>query len=142
MTNMRQYHAIVEQAITQLGLIPTDFEGPEPGIWYLRKGSALVTVEVYLNENNSQPYCRVYCPFMNVPLQNTYEFYKELLELNMQYIGVTFGIIDAQAYLKVDREAEGMDVNEMYLMLTRVGNLADEYDDKLKEKYGVVDTQS
>jgi hypothetical protein len=32
-----------------------------------------------------------------------------------------------------------MDVNEMYLMLTRVGNLADEYDDKLKEKYGVAD---
>ena len=138
MLNLRQYHAVVEQAIANLGLSPAEcLDETEAGVWRLRKGSAQITVRVYVHDESQVTYCRVICPLMPSPTQRREELFDELLELNMNYIGITFGKTAEWIYLKADREAEGLDVNEMYYMLNRVGVLADHYDDILEQKYGV-----
>lgn len=135
--DLRQYHAIAEQAIANLGLSPAECSGEELGIWHLKKGSARVTLEVFMNPENDTPYCRVICPVMPIPEARRNELYSELLDINMAYIGVTFAKTDDRIFVKADREAEGLDVNELFVMLNRIGNLADYYDDILQEKYGV-----
>jgi len=134
-SNLRRYHAVVEQALANLGVNPPDCVGDVPGSWLVRKGSASLTVEVYEHEQTQVVYCRVYCPIMQIPEKGTSELFCELLELNMDYVGITFGINSGWVYLKSDREADGMDVNELYYMVTRIGNLSDHYDDILQEKY-------
>ena len=39
------------------------------------------------------------------------------------------------AWLKMIRECDGLDENEAFGIITRVGNYADQYDDLLKEHY-------
>ncbi len=134
-SNLRRFHAIVEQALANLGVNPTDCQGEQSGTWIVRKGSARLTVEIYQHDQTEIVYCRVYCPIMQIPAERINELYAELLELNMDYVGVTFGTSGGWVYLKSDREAEGMDVSELYYMITRVGNLSDHYDDILLEKY-------
>ena len=63
-------------------------------------------------------------------------FFQELLELNDKLFGVAFGIYNGWTWLKVIREVDGMDENEAFAMLTRIGNYADQYDDYLINKYG------
>jgi hypothetical protein len=134
-SNLRRFHAIVEQALANLGVNPSDCQSEQSGTWIVRKGSARLTVEIYQHEQTQIVYCRVYCPIMQVPADRAPELYAELLDLNMDYVGVTFGTSSGWVYLKSDREAEGMDVSELYYMITRVGNLSDHYDDILLEKY-------
>jgi len=136
--NIRHYHSIVEQAIANLGVTPEECKGEILGVWNLKRGSATINVEIYVNEANNMPYCRVYCQFMEVPQIRLEEFYRELLELNMQHVGITFCLFENWVYLKSDREAEGLDVNEIYLMLVRIGAIADGFDDTLKNKYDVI----
>lgn len=141
-SNLRRYHAIAEQALANLGVNPSECIGDQPGSWTVRKGSARLTVEVYQHDQTRVVYCRVYCPIMQIPEQRLHELYRELLDLNMDYVGVTFGTSNGWVYLKSDREADGMDVSELYYMITRVGNLSDHYDDILQDKYATANASS
>ena len=74
-------------------------------------------------------------PICEVPAAKLEDFYKELLEINYGLYGVSFVKYEKWIYIKMIREADGLDVNECSSMLNRVGNYSDHYDDYLKEKY-------
>jgi hypothetical protein len=64
--------------------------------------------------------------------------FANLLELNDTLYGVAFTVFQENIYVKVIREADGMDKAESLSLLLRVGNYADMYRLELSEKYGIV----
>ncbi|OQY03273.1 MAG: hypothetical protein B6I20_05340 [Bacteroidetes bacterium 4572_117] len=74
-------------------------------------------------------------PVVEVPTKNAEAFYREILEINHNLYGVGMTKHQSWIYIKTLRELEGIDANEMMAMINRVGNYADDYDDKLRNKY-------
>ncbi len=135
MENLSQYYQIVESAIKGLGIDPATCRGQKPGQWDLKKGSASVWVDIMYIEKESRAYFQVMAPICEVPSAKLEDFYKELLEINYGLYGVSFVKYEKWIYIKMIREADGLDANECSSMLNRVGNYSDHYDDYLKEKY-------
>jgi len=136
MEDLQQYFAMVERVITGFGVDPAVCRGDKPGMWRLYKGSAEVWIDIWHVEREERAYFQAMSPVMPVPTQNREAFYKELLELSDQMYGVAFTIYKDWAYIKVIREVNKLDQDEIEATLNRVGIYADDYDDMLKTKYG------
>jgi len=135
MTDLSNYYQMAEEAIRILGVDPTDCQDQEPGRWFLIRGSAEIVVQIYFNSENNLAYCRVYSPFMRIPDQNQLTFFGELLDINMDYAGIAFGRRNDWIFLKAEREVNGLDVDELVVMIKRIGIVTDHYDDIFKAKY-------
>jgi hypothetical protein len=134
---MQNYFQVVEDSIRMLGVDPAACRGQKEGQWSLVKGSANVWIDCWYIEREKRAYYQVMSPIMQVPPARQAELFKELLEINDKLFAVAFTVYDNWVWLKVIREADGMDANEAFGLMTRIGNYADDYDDILKEKYGV-----
>ena len=76
---------------------------------------------------------------MKVPQTRQADFYRKLLELNFLRTSDGAFAIDAQndyVYLRAFRGLAGIDYIEFVDMLDTVAQVADEWDDKLKEEFG------
>lgn len=137
MVNLDAYFKIVEDAIKAIGIKPEDCREEKIGQWTLQKGSAKVWLDLWHLEKENRVYFQVISPVLDLATLkgNAIDLYKELLEINHQLYGVGFTIYNNWVYIKVIREADGMDTNEANAMLWRVGSYADQYDDYLKNKY-------
>lgn len=135
MENLEMYYNLVEGCIGRLGVDPTICRGEKPGQWSLKKGSVNVWIDVFHIEKEKRAYFQVMSQVMNIPPTNKEALYEELLTLNDRLFGVAFTIYKNIVWLKVIRETQGLDADEAFAMITRIGNYADDYDDKLKAKY-------
>jgi hypothetical protein len=63
--------------------------------------------------------------------------FAQLLEINDTLFGVAFTVFQENIYIKVIREADGMDKTESLSLLLRVGNYADLYRQELSEKFNI-----
>jgi len=138
MENLQYYYDMVEKCISDLGVDPSLCRGDKPGQWSLKKGSASVWIDVWHIDQENRGYFQVLAPVMEVPLTNQQSFFQELLELNYTLYGVAFVKYQNWIYVKLIRECDGLEQKEAAATINRVGWYADEYDDKLKVKYGVV----
>ena len=138
MENLQYYYDMVEKSISDLGVDPAVCRGEKEGQWSLKKGSASVWIDIWHIEQENRAYFQVLAPVMQVPPANQEEFFKELLELNYTLYGVAFVKYQDWVYVKLIRECDGMEQKEAAATINRVGWYADEYDDRLKVKYGVV----
>lgn len=127
---------MVEKCISSLGIDPALCRGEKPGQYSLVKGSAKVWIDVWNIEREGRAYFQVMSPFMKIPDTNREQFYEELLTINDKLYGVAFTIYNNWAWLKHIREVEGLDETEVTATIHRIGNYADDYDDKLIAKYG------
>ena len=137
MIDLQPYYRMAEEAILALGVDPKDCQDKEAGRWFLIRGSAEIVVQIYYNNENSIAYCRVYSPFMLIPAERKEAFFGDLLDINMDYAGIAFGRRNDWIFLKAEREVNGLDVNELVVMIKRIGIVTDHYDDIFKEKYKV-----
>ncbi len=135
MEDLSNYYGVVEECIGRLGVEPAQCRGEKDGQWNLKKGEISVWIDLWHIELEGRAYFQVMTPILQVPEKNKEALYEELLSLNDSLFGVAFTIYKNWVYLKVIREAMGMDANEAFAMLTRVGNYADDYTNKLQEKY-------
>ena len=135
--NLQQYYDMVDNIIKSLGVDPAACKSETPGQWNLKKGSATVWIDVWQVQNEERGYFQVMSPVCQVPVNNQHLFTKELLEINHTLYGVAFTIFKDWAYIKMIREVDGLDQKEAEAMINRVGNYADDWDDKLKAKYGL-----
>jgi len=138
MEDLKHYYDMVESSIKELGIDPAACRGEQPGQWSLKKGSASVWIDVWHIESEGRGYFQVLSPVMQIPTTNLEAFYQELLELNYTLYGVAFVKFKDWVYVKLIRETDGLEQKEAVATINRVGWYADEYDDKLKVKYGVV----
>ena len=137
---IQHYYSMVDEVLNDLKINPADARGEHPGQWNLKHGSASVWVDVFQSKDpqgNLIPggYLQVLAPVCDVPVNNQHIFTKELLEINHSLYGVGFTIYKDKAYIKAIRELQGLDKSEVRATLDRVGIYANDYDDKLKEKY-------
>ncbi|WP_448519145.1 YbjN domain-containing protein [Rhodoflexus sp.] len=139
MFELTHYYQLVENAIEELGVNPVEARTQKAGQWDLRKGSASVWINVFLSrERDDYGYLQIMSPVMKVPQGDNREaLLEELLQLNYQLYGVAFSMYEGWLYLRTIRELEGLSPEEALAMLTRIGVYADEYDDYLKQKYGI-----
>jgi hypothetical protein len=139
MTELENYYEKVENVITNLGVPAAECRGEQQGQWELKRGSASVWIDIWNieAENGTRGYFQTMAPVVELPTSKLEEFCKELLEINHTLYGVAFTINKNWAYVKMIREVEDLDENEISAMISRVGFYADEYDDKLKEKYNI-----
>ncbi len=137
MENLQVYYDMVETSIRDLGVDPAACRGEQAGQWSLKKGSASVWIDLWHIERENRAYFQVLAPVMQLPTSNLQAFYQELLELNYTFYGVAFVKYNDWVYVKVIREVDGLEQKETAAMINRVGWYADEYDDKLKARYGV-----
>lgn len=140
---IQYYYTMFEQVLAEYKVDPTTARGQQPGQWNLKLGSASVWVDIFQSKDaqgNFQQYgyLQILAPVCDVPVNNQHLFTKELLEINHQLYGVAFTIFKDKAYIKSIRELQGLDVSEVKSTLDRVGIYANDWDDKLKTKYGIL----
>jgi hypothetical protein len=130
------YYMMVENIVLSFGLNPEECR-KETGRWAFYRGSALVLIDIYHSQPNNEDYILISSPVVRVPKTNTEKFYKRILEINHFMYQASFSIKESQAFLKILRECRGLDSDEIKAMIQRVGYYADEYDDILKQEFGV-----
>ncbi len=136
MQDLQFYYDMVDSCVKELGADPLKARLPnKKGEWELTKGSITLWISITYLEQNKTTYVQVLAPVVNVPTSSVQKFYEELLEINHTLYGVAFTKYDKWVYIKAIREVEGLDNNELFNMITRVGNYADMYDDVFWAKY-------
>jgi hypothetical protein len=136
MQDLQYYYQMVDDCIKELGIDPAKARiAGKKNEWELTKGSVSLWITITYLEQNKNTYIQVLSPVVNVPANNLLRFYEELLETNHTLYGVAFTKFDKWIYVKAIREIEGLDSNELFNMITRVGNYADMYDDVFWAKY-------
>lgn len=139
--NLESYYSMVENCIRKLGVDPSVTRGQKPGQWDLKRGSASVWVDVFKRENDRFGYFQCMAPVVQIPSNNTQQFYEEVLEKNHSLYGTAMTKYKDWIYMKSIRELEGLDEEEMMATFKRVGAYADDLDDYFKNKYsGWADT--
>lgn len=140
--SIQHYYTMFEQVLVEYKIDPTTARGQAPGQWNLKLGSASVWVDIFQSKDaqgnlTQYGYLQVLAPVCDVPVNNQNLFTKELLEINHSLYGVGFTIFKDKAYIKSIRELQGLDISEIKSTLDRVGIYANDWDDKLKTKYGI-----
>lgn len=140
---IQHYYNMFEQVLVEYKVDPTTARGQAPGQWNLKLGSASVWVDIFQSKdaqgNLAQyGYLQMLAPVCDVPVNNQHIFTKDLLEINHSLYGVGFTIFKDKAYIKSIRELQGLDISEVKSTLDRVGIYANDWDDKLKAKYGIL----
>jgi len=132
--DLKPYFEMVESCITDLGIDAVKCRGEQPGQWDLYKGSARVMIDVF-TQDSGWSYFQCIAPIVAIPADKKIEFFEEILEKNHQLYGVAMTKFKEWIYIKVIREIEGIDKNEMMAMVKRIGVYADELDDLYNTKY-------
>ncbi len=137
--DLQPFYDVVEKGISELGVDPVECRGENPGQWNLKKTDTTVWVDLFYIEKEDRPYYQVMSPIFQIPTDDNTKnnLFHELLEINDTFYGVAFTVYQDWIYIKVIREANGMDSAESLAMLLRVGTYADQYRHELAEKYGI-----
>lgn len=137
---IEHYYSLVEEVLTDYKFDPKTARGELPGQWNLKFGSASIWADVFQSKDaqgnlTQYGYFQVLALVCDVPVNNQNIFTKELLEINHSLYGVGFTIFKDKTYIKAIRELEGLDKSEVKATFDRVSIYANDWDDKLKQKY-------
>ncbi len=103
----------------------------------VHRGSATVGINVL----ETQGVLLVLSQVLTVPAENREAFYRRLLELNFLVTSDGAFAIDRDknvVYLRALRRLSGLDYEEFEDIVHTIATLADEWDDRLKQIFGVV----
>ncbi len=141
MSNLTHYYEIVEQGISQIVENVASTRRPELGSWTVYKGDVEIWVDLWEIEQGLRgsrqnlPYFQVMAVLETVPANVNPALFKELLEINYKLYGVAFCVSHDRLILKLIREAEFLNAEEVYFTVLRVGNYATEYAPAMINKY-------
>ena len=127
------YEKMITKLIASHGLDPEKCRHRPKTLWSAYRGSALIYTEIF--DMNNVYYIEISCPIMKIPSKNILPFYRKLLEINYQLIGVKFFVKGDLLYLSENRQLKGLDYEELRAMEDRVSYHADKLDDVLIEEF-------
>jgi len=131
--NLQEYIDIINSVISDIGVNPDEvFNKPEL-MWDLFKGSAEVIIHIFTIEDTY--FIDVRSSVCPIPTTNVLPFYRKILELNQYYVALKFYVYKDWTWVSISRELVGMSKEEMAFNMNSVGNIADEWDDKLREEF-------
>ena len=133
-------HKLLEAVIRDRGIDPdkhrvTAAEGG--AAWAVAFGSAAVMIALNPGVDKAPARLRIVSPVIRMPQGPNRDLFKRLLELNGTDLpGVAFGVVKNEIVLVAERSVRGLDRAEVEEMLSMIGNLADQYDDRLVQQFG------
>uniref|UniRef100_A0A7C4TCK9 Uncharacterized protein n=1 Tax=candidate division WOR-3 bacterium TaxID=2052148 RepID=A0A7C4TCK9_UNCW3 len=127
------YEKMVNDLLSSFGLDPEKCRHRPKTLWSAYRGSALIYTEIFKIEDID--YIEISCPIMLLPSKNLLPFYRKLLEINFQLMGVKFFVRDQWVYISENRELKGLDFEELKAMEERVSYHADRLDEILIEEF-------
>lgn len=135
MSNIQNTYDMIESCIRSLGVDPLTTRREQAGSWSLVRGSARVYIDCWHIEKEGRSYFQVMSPVMQIPATNRETFYCDLLSFNDKLFSCAFALYNDWAWIKMIRECDGLDAEEAFAIIQRVGSYADQYDDLLKQHY-------
>lgn len=129
MPNLTDYQHIIASAIKKLGLDAEKCR-TSAATWEIQRGSVLLLLELY--EADNRIYFKVEALIASLPNEQSTDFYKQLLLHNHNFNGFAFSLQADKVYIKTVRDTLGMDLMEAFVLITKVGNHADEFDDEIQ----------
>ena len=129
--------AMIDQYVIEIGLTKEQTYNPERKAWYWMRGSA--NIEVFVASMDSgREFLRIFSPLMKVPKGNEAIFYRTLLDMNDNCLGVKITTMEGtdQVYVTYERDLIGIDYDEVKTCIADLEWWADELDDRLIEQFG------
>ena len=126
---MTDYQHIVSAAIEKLGLSAEKCQNAL-NLWKINRGSITLLIELF--EADNRVYFKVEALIAQLVNEQSTDFYKQLLLHNHSFNGFSFNLHEEAIYIKAVRDAFGMDINEAFVLITKVGNHADKFDDEIQ----------
>jgi hypothetical protein len=139
---MEEARAIVEQALTTLGLVPSEVLVSKAGAapaWTMKRGSANVAVALVTREalGTSAVHLRVVAPMLVFAQDTKPELFHHVLKLNAAGLSwCAFGVLGESLVLVAERPTEDLDPSEVVHTVQHVAALADTFDDRLVTEFG------
>lgn len=127
------YEKMVNDLLTSFGLDPEKCRHRPKTLWSAYRGSVLIYTEIFKLDNVD--YIEISCPIMLLPSRNLLPFYRKLLEINFQLMGIKFFVRDQWVYIAENRELLGLNFEELKAMEERVSYHADRLDEQLIEEF-------
>lgn len=127
------YEKMIDDLFVSFGLNPERCRHHPQTLWSAYRGSALIYIELFQIENVY--YIEVSCPIMTLPSRNLLPFYRKLLEINFQLMGIKFLVRDHWVYIAENRQLKGLDFEELKALEERVSHHADRLDELLIEEF-------
>ncbi|MGQ9816535.1 MAG: YbjN domain-containing protein [bacterium] len=127
------YEKMVNDLLTSYGLDPEKCRHRLKTLWSAYRGFALIYTEIFTLDDID--YLEISCPIILLPSQNLLPFYRKLLEINCQLIGIKFLVRDQWVYIAEERELAKLDFEELKAMVERVSYTADRLDELLIDEF-------
>lgn len=140
MTTLQKASEVIEKGIESLGIPPATTRGAKEGQWDFKRGSASIAVGVTTSERFPNGYFYVNCIMMNaanVPAAKKEAFYKALLDLNTSVVNMKLCLSGDYVMLLSNRDANGLDPEEVAGVINELSYNADVLDDQLKASFEV-----
>ena len=138
MSNLSKHYETVEKGIDLLGINHTEARGEKDGQWDFDRGSAKVAVGLTSTERFPNGYFYVSSIVMDaskVPAAKKEEFYQTLLELNASLVNMRFAFNKDVVFLISNRDASGLDPEEVAITTNELSYYADALDDRLQADF-------
>jgi hypothetical protein len=134
---------LVEAAVRTLGLDPEAMcanSGESHASWTLKRGSASVLVSLAQSLKDGGTYLRVAAPVIVMPTDAVKQLAvcRRLLELNGAGLSnAAFGLVGERVIAVSERPTPGLDREEVEQMVRHLAAVADTFDDRLANEFGV-----
>jgi hypothetical protein len=137
-TSLASTVALVEQALRELGHVPSASQLAVPGAmqaWRIAKGSAVTRITVV--RTGELPHLRVSAVVMTLDAAvDRAALFAHLLEQNAHLCGAAFAAEGDQVLLVSERSTLDLDQSEVRDAIERVTTYADDHDDVLVARFG------
>lgn len=138
MSNLKKHFETVDAGIEMLKVDPKDAKGQKEGQWDFDRGSAKVAVGVTSTDRFPNGYFYVSSIVMeteNVPADKKADLYLKLLEMNATLVNMRLAFNKDVVFLISNRDANGLDPEEVAITINELSYYADLLDDKLQEEF-------
>ena len=138
MSNLLGFYNIVEKGIDSLGIPPSTARGSVDGEWNFNRGSATIAVGIISSDRFPNGYFYVSSILMDsndVPAEKKEAFYMKMCEMNASLVNMKLCLNENQVQLISNRDAIGLDIEEVATTINSLSYYADLLDDLLKESF-------
>ncbi|MDZ4839906.1 MAG: YbjN domain-containing protein [Bacteroidota bacterium] len=133
--DLQQVYKEVEEGINLAGVDATLCRTENDlGQWNLKTGETEIWIDIY-SSDEEHDYFQVMSPLVYIPNENRENFYRELLDLNYQMIGIHFVTYKEGVYLKFMKDAAHTQSSEVFAILSRFGKFGPAFLHGFVEKF-------
>ena len=139
-TQYLQTTEMIHRYAESVGLARENVYNPEKRNWTWKKGSAAIEIfilRIDLGNGYIRDFVKIFTLVMPVPQANLLAFYRRLLELNDEKLGIKLTLQKGSnnVWGTFERDINGMDYNELVTFISDFEIWADLFDDMLSAEF-------